>query len=211
MRDTFGSLDLVVMFAYLATLLGIGYYFSRKRQTLDDFVRAGGGMGMITVGMSMMAALNSGIDFVQTPPATLKYGMVFFMSFLSWFFLWPYVCRITIDFYRRLDVYSAYEYLERRFDVSVRTLAACIFILWRLGWMGTALYVPCLAVSAASGHSISVVPLAMVLGVVVTTYTMLGGMKAVIWTDVTQFCIMFSGLASLTGCNNRRSASADWR
>lgn len=196
MIGSFHFLDVLIIVVYLATLTGIGYYFSRKQTSLNDFFRAGGGMGWLTVGLSLMAALNSGIDYIQTPPAVAKFGMVFVMSFISWFFLWPYVSRITITFYRRLNVYSAYEYLERRFDVSVRTLAAFIFILWRCGWMGTALYVPCLAISAVAKNEQLVVPLAIVLGTVVTVYTMLGGLKAVVWTDVTQFCIMMGGLVA---------------
>jgi len=196
MGDNLHFYDLLIIFAYLATISGIGYHFSRKRQTLDDFMRAGGGMGMLTVGLSLMAAINSGIDYIQTPSAVFKYGMVFVVSSISWLFLWPYVSRITIEFYRRLDVFSAYEYLERRFDVSVRILAASIFILWRLGWMGTALYVPCLTISAASEGAIPVTLMAVILGGVVTIYTMLGGIKAVIWTDMTQFFIMFGGLAA---------------
>ena len=145
-----------------------------------------------------MAALNSGIDYIQTPPAVYEFGMVFVMSFVSWFFLWPYVSRISIEFYRRLDVYSAYEYLERRFNLAVRTLAAGVFILWRVAWMGTALYVPCLAINAVSEDEVPVTLLAIVLGTVVTIYTMLGGLRAVVWTDVIQFCIMFSGLATTT-------------
>ena len=189
-------IDWIILVVYLLVLGAIGLNFAGKQHTVDDIVRAGGGMGMLTVGMSLMAALNSGIDYIQTPPAVFEYGMVFVVSFVSWIFLWPYVSRITIDFYRRIDVYSAYEYLERRFDVSVRTLAAVMFILWRVAWMGTALYVPCLAINAASSGQIPVTPMAIVLGTVVTVYTMLGGLKAVVWADVTQFCIMFSGLAA---------------
>ena len=98
--------------------------------------------------------------------------------------------------YRRLNVYTAYEFLEARFDVRVRTLAAAIFIVWRLGWMATAIYVPCLAINAAAGGRIDLPAMILVLGVLVTAYTMLGGIQAVIWNDVIQFCIMFTGLAA---------------
>jgi SSS family transporter len=198
MESTLHFLDWLILAVYLLIVSLIGVYFSRKQKTLDEVVRAGAGMGWLPVGFSLMAALNSGIDYVQTPPAVYQYGMVWVATFVSWFFLWPYVSQVTIRFYRRMDVYSAYEYLECRFDVSVRTLAASIFVFWRVAWMGTALYVPCLAINAASGGTIPITPLAIVLGTVVTTYTMLGGMRAVVWTDVIQFFIMFSGLAATT-------------
>src|SRR6185436_7813856 len=104
--------------------------------------------------------------------------------------------RVTLPFYRRLNLLTAYEFLEARFDVRVRLLAAAIFIVWRLGWMATALYVPCLAINAVFGSQTDVTTMIVVLGVLVTAYTMLGGIQAVVWNDVIQFVIMFSGLAA---------------
>src|SRR5439155_656079 len=86
--------------------------------------------------------------------------------------------------------------LEARFDVRVRTLAAAIFIVWRLGWMATALYVPCLAIDTAFTGRVDLTTMIVTLGVLVTLYTMLGGIQAVIWNDVIQFAIMFAGLAA---------------
>jgi SSS family transporter len=106
------------------------------------------------------------------------------------------VTRVVLPFYRRLDAYTAYEFLEARFDVRVRTLAAGIFIAWRLGWMATAIYVPCLAINAATAGRFDLTSMILVLGMLVTLYTMLGGIQAVIWNDVMQFCIMFGGLAA---------------
>jgi SSS family transporter len=95
-----------------------------------------------------------------------------------------------------LNLYTVYEFLEARFDVRVRTLAATIFIVWRLGWMATALYVPCLAIDAATGGRIDLRVMILGLGILVTLYTMLGGIQAVIWNDVIQFCVMFGGLTA---------------
>ena len=82
----------------------------------------------------------------MVPSAATKYGLILLLTTASWFMLYPWVAWVTLPFYRRLNIYTAYEYLERRFNVRVRTLAAALFIVWRLGWMGTAIYVPCLAV-----------------------------------------------------------------
>ena len=108
--------------------------------------------------------------------------------------LYPYAFFITMPMYQRLDVYSAYEYLEHRFNVAVRCLAAVIFILWRLGWMATALYAPCIAFHTATGGQLPLKRMIVILGVVATIYTMMGGIKAVIWTEVIQFFVMFGGL-----------------
>ncbi len=187
-------IDGLIIFFYLGTLIGIGFYFSRKQKTLDDFFKSGKQLGWLSVGISLMAALNSGLDYINTPAVVFGIGMVTVMSFLSWIPLYPWVTKVTIPFYRRLNVFSAYEYLELRFGLAVRVVGSTIFILWRLGWMGAALYVPCLAVKAATGGQLDISWMIIILGSLVTIYTMLGGMKAVIWTDVTQFFVMFGGL-----------------
>ena len=187
--------DIAIVAAYLLCLAGIGVHFAR-RQSLDGFLVAGRSMRWLPVGLSLMAALNSGIDYLTQPSATITYGLVLTVGITSWAFVYLWVSRIAIPFYARLNFYTAYEYLEARFDVRVRVLAAVIFVIWRLGWMATALYVPSLAISTISGGGIDLTTLIIVLGTLVTLYTMLGGIKAVIWNDVVQFCVMFTGLAA---------------
>jgi SSS family transporter len=188
--------DVAILVAYLATLASVGVYFSRRQANLNDFFLARQSMSWLPVGVSLMAALNSGIDYLMQPSATIRYGLILLVGSSSWLFLYPWVSRVTLPFYRRLNVYTAYEFLEARFDVRVRTLAAAIFIVWRLGWMATAIYVPCLAINAASGGQIDLTTMILVLGALVTFYTMLGGIQAVIWNDVIQFCVMFGGLTA---------------
>jgi SSS family transporter len=196
MTTHFGWLDAAILLVYLAVLSATGFYFSRRQQNLEAFFLAGRGVAWLPVGLSLMACLNSGIDYIMQPSTTIKYGLVFLVGTTSWIFLYPWTTKITVPFYRRMKVFSAYEYLEKRFDVRVRTLAAGIFVLWRLGWISTAMYVPCLAVNTATGGKVPITPMIILLGGVVTLYTMLGGMKAVIWTDVIQFFVMFGGLGA---------------
>ncbi len=196
METTFTALDAAIIAVYLVAMALVGVYFSRRQTTLNEFFVARQSMAWFPVGLSLMAALNSGIDYLMQPSATIRYGLVLLAGTSSWIFLYPWVSRVTLPFYRRLNLYTAYEFLEARFDVRVRTLAAGIFIVWRLGWMATAIYVPCLAIEAVTGGRIDLRVMVVVLGLVVTTYTMLGGIEAVIWNDVMQFCIMFGGLAA---------------
>jgi SSS family transporter len=188
-------IDFAIIVAYLVTLVGIGVYHARRQKNLQEFLLAGQQIRWLALGLSLMAALNSGLDYIATPGAMIKYGACVLASSLSWILLCPYVFYVTLPMYRRLGVTSAYEYLERRFDIRVRTLTAGIFVLWRMGWMATALYVPALTISSATGGQISVSALIITLGVVITFYTMIGGIRAVIWNDVIQCCIMFAGLA----------------
>jgi solute:Na+ symporter, SSS family len=190
------TLDLLVIISYLLLLAAIGWFFSRRQRSLDTFLIAGGGMSWLPVGLSLMAALNSGLDYLTQPSATIQYGLVLALGTLSWLAIYPWVAIVVFPFFRQLHVYSIYEYLEARFDVRVRTLASVIFIAWRLGWMATALYVPCLAINVSSGGQIDLVLMIVIAGVLVTLYTMLGGIQAVIWNDVIQFCVMFGGLGA---------------
>ena len=193
---TLTTLDLLIIIGYLLVLAGIGSIFSRRQSSLETFLIGGGRMSWLPVGLSLMAALNSGIDYLTQPSATIQYGLVLALGTLSWLAIYPWVSFVVFPFFRRLHVYSIYEYLETRFDVRVRTLAAIIFVAWRLGWMATALYVPCLAIHATSGGQIDLTLMIVLAGVLVTLYTMLGGIQAVIWNDVIQFSVMFGGLGA---------------
>jgi SSS family transporter len=190
-------LDVVIIVLYLAMLAGVGVYFSRRQKSLDEYFLAKQSMAWLPVGLSLMAALDSAIDYLMQPSSTIRYGLILLIGTSSWLFLYPWVSKVTLPFYRRLNYFTAYEYLEARFDVRVRALAAVIFIVWRLGWMATAIYVPSLAISTATGDRIPVTLLVAGLGVIVTLYTALGGIEAVIWNDVAQFCVRFGGLAAV--------------
>jgi SSS family solute:Na+ symporter len=199
MSSSFHLIDWIIVGAYLAAMGGVGVYFSRRQTTLQHFLLADKRMGWLPVGLSLMAALNSGMDYLMQPSSTIRYGAVLVLGILSWLPLYPWVAHVAFPFFQRLNFFTVYEYLEARFDLRVRTLAAVIFILWRLGWMATAMYVPSLAINAASGGQVDLVTMTIIVGVLVTSYTMLGGIEAVIWNDVIQFCIMFGGLAATVG------------
>src|SRR5580765_1076677 len=184
-RTALHTLDVVIIAVYLASLAGVGIYFSRRQKSLDVFFLARQSMTWLPVGLSLMAALDSAIDYLMQPSSTIKYGLILLVGTSSWLLLYPWVAHVTLPFYRRLNYYTAYEYLEARFDVRVRALAAGIFIVWRLG------------ISAATGGRIPLTETVFVLGCIVTLYTALGGVQAVIWNDVIQFCVRFGGLTAV--------------
>jgi SSS family transporter len=196
MPSSFHFIDWAIIVVYLALMAAIGVYFSRRQTSLDRYLLADRSLGWFPVGLSLMAALNSGMDYLMQPSSTIRYGLVLALGTLSWLAIYPWVAKVAFPFYRRLNVYTAYEYLEARFDVRVRTLGAAIFIAWRLGWMAQAMYVPSLAVNAATGGRVDLNTMTILVGTLVTLYTTLGGIQAVIWNDVVQFCIMFGGLAA---------------
>jgi SSS family transporter len=194
--SSFHAIDWAIIAIYLVAMAAIGVYFSRRQTSLDRYLLADRSMGWLPVGLSLMAALNSGMDYLMQPSSTIRYGIVLAVGIVSWLPLYPWVARVAFPFFHRLDFYSVYEYLEARFDLSVRALAAVIFLFWRLGWMATAMYVPSLAINAASNGQVDLNTMTIIVGIVVTLYTMLGGIQAVIWNDVIQFFIMFGGLAA---------------
>ena len=196
MTSSFHPIDWWIVAAYLVTMAAIGVYFSRRQDSLSQFVLADRQMGWLPVGVSLMAALNSGMDYLMQPSSTIQYGLVLAVGVLSWIPLYPWVAKVATPFFARLNYLTAYEYLEARFDVRVRVLGAVIFLAWRLGWMATAMYVPALALNAATAGAVDTTLVTIVIGTIVTAYTMLGGVQAVIWNDVIQFAVMFTGLSA---------------
>ena len=190
--------DITIICTYLAAMILVGVYHSGKQDSLQDFFLARKGMSWIPVGISLMAALNSGMDYINMPSVVINYGWIMALQTISWVIVYPYVFYLILPMFRRLDVMSAYEFLELRFGGGVRILTAVIFMLWRLGWMATALYVPCLALTTAIGRPEYLIWMIIIVGVIVTFYTMMGGIKAVIWNDVAQFMIMMLGLLITT-------------
>ncbi|HNT37052.1 MAG TPA: hypothetical protein PKH07_18825, partial [bacterium] len=191
-----GTLDFSVMAIYLVLVFALGALFARQQHSTRDFFLAGRSMGILPIALSLIATIFSAISFIAGPAAVCIYGLAMLGGTFVIFLMIPIVTKVFIPFYSRLKVYSAYEYLERRFDVRVRCLASGMFIVWRLFWMGLALYSPCLALHSAMGSESQQILYVMIitLGLVATAYTVMGGMKAVIWTDVVQFCIFFGAI-----------------
>jgi SSS family transporter len=191
---TLRTLDWGVLALYLLGMVALGVSFYKQQKTTKDFFLAGRSMSWVPVGLSVVATLFSAVSYMAIPSATQKYGVILFAGSLVTFLCIPVVNRIFLPLYNRMQVYSAYEYLEHRFDVRVRCLASGIFIFWRICWMATTVYAPSLALWAATGGTINLYVTIGTLGLIATGYTALGGMKAVIWTDVIQFCVLFGGM-----------------
>lgn len=180
------ALDIVVISVYLLTILGLGISFGRHQSRREFFV-ASGSMGWLAVGLSVMATLFSSNSFVFYPSAAFGNSLRIGLSLLAFTLMTPIVVWVFIPVYSRLKVETAYEYLEMRFHVSVRTLAAGLFVLLRIGWMASATYAASLVVASVSGFPQTTVIIG--LGAFSIGYTMIGGLRAVMWTDVIQFFV----------------------
>ena len=193
------SLDYGVLGVYLLLMVGVGVYFSKEQHTSRDFFLAGRSMGWFAVGLSIMATLLSALSYSGVPGEAYRVGLKFLWMPITVWLAVPLLAYVVLPLYRRLELYSVYSYLEMRYDAATRFVSSILFVVWRLLWLGGVLYAPCKVLIVAAGLQIPTWWLLSILGLVSTLYTFLGGMKAVIWTDVIQAIIMAGGLVLIIG------------
>ena len=185
-------IDSLILGAYLFISLILGLLFYRKNDQRGNYLLAGRSLGWAPVGLSIMVTAFSAINITAFSGEVFGNGLYVLMSVPVFYLVSIPIRKIVIPFFLNLNVTSAYEYLEIRFHRKVRHLAAVMFILWRILWVGTVVYVPGRILSQISGISLNT--LIILTGSIATLYTFLGGIRAVIWTDVMQFFIMIGGL-----------------
>jgi solute:Na+ symporter, SSS family len=190
-ESRFGIIDYLSLLTYLIALVGIGIYFSRREKTSNDFFLGGGRIPWWAAGLSMMAAQVSSIGFMAVPAKSYATDWAYFAGVATWFIVVPIITRAYIPFFRRLNVTSAYEYLEKRFHVSVRLCGTFVYSALQFSRMAIVLYLPGLALSTVTG--ISKEYCILVTGVIVTAYTMAGGIEAVVWIDAAQAILLIGG------------------
>lgn len=189
--STFSAVDYVVFAVYMIASVGLGVWFVKEQRTVKDYFLAGQSMNWFVVAVSVIAALFSGISYLGAPTEVYSYDLTYAVSLLSFFIVTPVVILVFLPFFYRLNLYSAYEYLEKRFDLQVRTWSSAMFIIRVIFYLALAIYAPALALA-----SVTSLPLwfsILAVGLLTTIYTTLGGMKAVIWTDVLQFFVLLGG------------------
>lgn len=191
-KRQFGWLNYVVLLGYLLCLVLIGIYFSRREKTTADFFVGGRRIPWWAAGISIYGAQLSAISYMATPAKCYSSNWIYFLG-SKWvlFVAAPLVAFVFIPFFRRLNVTTAYEYLEKRFNTSVRLLASLVFVLCQVGRMGVVIFLPALALSIVTGINIQLCIL--VMGIFCIAYTALGGIEAVIWADVLQVVVLIGG------------------
>lgn len=191
----FSPLNYAILAAYLVGMIAVGMRFARRQRNTEDFFLAGRRMPWLVVAMSMYASLTSAITFMALPATAYQENISFLVVSLVSPLVAPFLIILFYPFYQRLRVTTSYEYIAHRFGAAARFSVSALFILARLGWLGTVIYAPALALSVVTGIPLSFCLLAM--GLLATIYTTLGGLAADIWTDVIQFLIMIGGVAWL--------------
>lgn len=191
---SFSWLDYSVIVVYFAAMLGLGFYFSGEQKTTEDYFLGGRAFNWFPIGMSLMATLISAMSYTGLPGQAFDSGLAVLLHPASVWIALPIIVGVVVPIYRGLALDSVYEYLELRFDSRVRLLASGLFVAWRLLWLGGVIFAPCKLLILAAGWQIPDWPLLLLLGFITTIYTVMGGMKAVIWTDVIQGMMMLGGV-----------------
>lgn len=191
-ESRFGTLDLVVLVAYLLGLVAIGARFARRNTGTADYFVAGRRIPWWAAGLSIYGTQLSAITFLATPALAYSTDLRYAPTWLAILIMAPLVNRVHLPFFRRLAVTTAYEYLERRFSYGVRLFGSLAFMIYQLARMAIVVYLPALALAAVTGLDVS--GCILVMGVLATAYTVLGGMEAVIWTDVLQVFVLLGGV-----------------
>ena len=187
----FGTANYLVLGVYLVALIGMGLYFARREQSADDFFRAGRRIPWWAAGISIFGTQLSAITYMAVPAKTFATDWRFLTLNIGIVIVAPLIVYVFLPFFRRLNVTTAYEYLEKRFNLAVRLVASAQFVFFQLGRIGIVLFLPSLALSMVTSIDVSVCIIAM--GILCIFYTVLGGIEAVIWTDVMQVVLLLGG------------------
>ena len=190
-QGSFRPVDYAVLAFYLLILVWVGWHFSGREKSTSDFLLGGHRIPWWAAGLSILATQVSSIGFMAIPAKAFATDWVYFAGVLTWFIAVPIVVRYYIPFFRGLNVTTAYEYLEHRFNLFVRLYGSCAFIALQLGRMAIVLYLPAIALSVVTGMDVYLSIL--VMGVLSTAYTVMGGIEAVVWTDVLQAAVLMGG------------------
>ncbi len=188
------TLDWLILIASLAGIVGYGLYRGRGSKTVHDYLLAGKTMSWWVIGLSIMATQASAITFIGTTGQGYTDGLGFVQFYFGLPIAMVVISAVAVPLFHRSGVYTAYEYLERRFDAKTRILASLVFLIQRGLGVGLALYAPAVVLSVILGWPEAATILTM--GVLVVGYTALGGIRAVMWTDVQQMTVMLFGIAA---------------
>jgi len=190
-KTNMGGWDILSLAIYFVGLFFISYFFSKRKETTDEYFKGGKRVPWYASGISIVATKLSAVSFVSLPAKAFTSNWTYLLVpagniAIAWF-----VVRYVIPFFCRLDVTSAYEYLEKRFNVWVRTIASLNFLIFELVKIGVLFIVPAVVLNVTVGvnmfYSIALI------GITTTIYTLIGGIEGVIWTEAAQVIVMIGG------------------
>lgn len=186
------TLDWVILISTLLIIVIYGTYQTKGSKNVQDYLKGGNTTPWWTIGLSVMATQASAITFLSTPGQAFHSGMGFVQFYFGLPIAMVVICMVFIPLYHRLKVYTAYEFLENRFDKKTRTLTAILFLIQRGLAAGITIFAPAIILSAVLGWNLLL--LNIIIGVLVIIYTVSGGTKAVNVTQKHQMVVIFTGM-----------------
>jgi solute:Na+ symporter, SSS family len=185
------TVDLIVLFAYLLAVLGVGFWFARRSASTGEYTAAGRSLPGWAIGLSMFGSYISSISFLANPGAAYGGNWNAFAFSLATPIAAALAVLWFVPFYRRSGHVSAYEHLEERFGPWARSYAVICFLLYQTARMGMVIYLLGNVVAPLTGFPVSATIIAT--GTLMTIYTLAGGIKAVVWTGVLQSFVLIGG------------------
>ena len=186
------TLDWIILLGTLGFIVGYGAWKNRKNESITDYLKGGNSARWWTIGLSVMATQASAITFLSTPGQAFHDGMGFVQFYFGLPFAVIIICLFFIPLYHKLKVFTAYEFLEQRFDQRTRTLTAILFLVQRGLAAGITIYAPAIILSVVLGWPLK--PLILLIGLIVIFYTVIGGTSAVNVTQKQQMFIILLGM-----------------
>jgi len=185
-------LDWIILISTLTFIVLYGIWKNNSHKNIQEYLKGGNEARWWTVGLSVMATQASAITFLSTPGQAFHDGMGFVQFYFGLPFAMLIICLFFLPVYHRLKVYTAYEFLEERFNLEVRTLTAILFLVQRGLAAGITIYAPAIILSVVLGWDLKV--MVFLVGALVITYTLIGGTKAVNVTQKQQMFVIFLGM-----------------
>ncbi|MGJ8761633.1 MULTISPECIES: sodium:solute symporter [unclassified Polaribacter] len=186
------AIDWIILSVTLIFIVAYGTYVTRKNKNVTDYIKGGSDSKWWTIGLSVMATQASAITFLSTPGQAFHSGMGFVQFYFGLPIAMIIICVVFIPIYHKLKVYTAYEFLEGRFDLKTRSLAAILFLIQRGLAAGITIFAPAIILSAVLDWDL--LTLNIIIGFLVIIYTVSGGTKAVNVTQKQQMIIIFIGM-----------------
>lgn len=192
----FGTGNWIALILYLIATLLVGVYFTKRAgQDTDAFFKAKGRVPAWAVGFSIYATTLSAITYMGTPERAFNTDWSYAAGNIAIIAIIPLLIYFYIPFFRKLDVTTAYEYLEERFGITMRVIGSLAFTLFHIGRVAIVIYLPTLAITSVS--DINPYLIAALVGLLCVIYTFMGGIEGVIWSDVIQGIILLGGAVAV--------------
>ncbi len=185
-------IDWAILSFTLVFIIVYGIWKNNSHKNIKDYIRGGNKASWFTVGLSVMATQASAITFLSTPGQAFNDGMGFVQFYFGLPFAMVIISMFFLPIYHKLKVFTAYEFLENRFDLKTRTLTATLFLIQRGLAAGITIYAPAIILSVVLGWNLKL--LVVIIGLLVIFYTVIGGTQAVNVTQKQQMFIIFSGM-----------------